>query len=194
MTPPLLAFRLPGLAAEMSEKGGRLWLVTRYTPQKMDDFIAHERYGVTVLEQREPNYDPVALIRFGAELCKQAARSADDWAAAMEAGGVLNPDPRSSRAAAYRCQGDTYAVRGDFEAALKPYQKMVEAFPAWAGGHVLLAKTYLAVDNLPAAAAAFDRAVRFNPAWQGPPASEAARLAAEEDWSGAVALYESIVE
>ena len=193
VTPPGLAFRLPGIAAEMSEAGGRLWLVTRHRPKPSEDYIAHEFYGLTVLEQVEPNYDPLALIRIGAEFCKEAARAADTWATEMEAGGVLNPDPQSSRAAAYRCQGDTYAVVGDFESALRPYEKMVESFP-WAGGYVLLAKTYLEVDNLPAAAAAFAQAVDLNPDWQGQPADEATRLAAAERWSEAVALYESIVE
>ncbi len=192
MRPPVLVSRLPRLAAEMSEAGGRLWLVTRYPPEKMDEFVPHELYGVTVLEQIQPNYDPVALIRMGAELCKQAARSADEWAAAMEAEGVLNPDPRASRAGAYLCQGDTYAEAGDFEAALKPYQKMVASFPGWSGGYVILAKTYIAVDNLPAAAEAYDQAVRFNPAWQGSQADTAARLAAQRQWAEAVAVYETI--
>jgi mannosyltransferase len=193
MQPPVLVSRLPGLAAEMSEAGGRLWLVTRYPP-KMDEFIPHELYGATVLEQIQPNYDPVAIIRMGAELCKQAARSADDWAAEMEAGGVLNPDPRASRAGAYLCQGSTYAAVGDFEAALKPYQKMVESFPGWSGGYVILAKTYIAVDNLPAAVEAYNQAVRFNPAWQGSQADAAARLAAQRQWAEAVALYETITD
>ena len=193
MTPPGLAFRLPGLAADMAESGGRLWLVTRHRPPPSEDYVAYEFYGLTVLEQVEPNYDPVALIRIGADFCRQAARAAEAWAAEMEAGGVLNPDPRSSRAAAYRCQGDTYAVVGDFEAALKPYEQMVESF-SWADGYALLAKTYLEVDNLPAAAAAFAQAVRLNPAWQGIPADEAARLAAAERWSEAIVLYEAIVE
>lgn len=193
MQPPVLVSRLPGLAAEMSAAGGRLWLVTRYTPKKMDEFVPHELYGVTVLEQIQPNYDPVALIRMGAELCKQAARSADEWAATMEAEGVLNPDPRASRAGAYLCQGNTYAAAGDFEAALNPYQKMVESFPGWSGGYVILAKTYIAVDNLPAAADAYNQAVLFNPVWQGSQADTAARLAAQGQWTEAVTVYETII-
>lgn len=194
MSPPGLVFQLPGLAAEMSESGGRLWLVTRHPPSKMKGFVPHHLYGVTVLEQEQPNYDPVAMIRMGAELCKQAARSAEDWAATMAAGGVLSPDYRASKAGAYLCQGDTFAVAGDYEAALEPYQKMVEIFPGWAGGYATLAKTYVAVDNLPAAAAAFAQAVRFNPVWQGPAADEAAKLAQTGAWPQAIALYQSIVE
>jgi len=194
MSSPGLAFRLPGLAADMAASEGRLWLVTRHRPGKLKGFVPHPLYGVTVLAQEQPNYDPVALVRIGAELCKQAARSAEDWAAEMAAGGVLQPDFRASKAGAYLCQGDTYAVAGDFAAALEPYQKMVEIFPGWAGGYATLAKTYLAVDNLPAATVAFQQAVRFNPAWQGPTADQAAELTQAEAWAEAIALYQSIVE
>ncbi len=57
---------------------------------------------------------------------------------------------------------------------------------------MILAKTYIAVDNLPAAAEAYDQAVRFNPAWQGSQADTAARLAAQRQWAEAVAVYETI--
>jgi predicted Zn-dependent protease len=194
MRPPTLAFGLPGIAAEMAETNGRLWLVTRQASAKVKGFEAHHLYGVTILVQQQPNYDPVAITWMGAELCAQAAKGADEWAAEMVAGGVLTPDVRASKAGAYLCQGDTYAVRGDYEAALKPYQKMVEVFPGWAGGYATLAKTYLTVDNLPAAAAAFAQAVRFNPAWQGHQADKAASLMQTQQWAEAVTLYEQIIE
>jgi tetratricopeptide (TPR) repeat protein len=194
LPPPTLVLRLPDAAAKLAESEGRLWLVTRYPPGEMKRFTPHELYGVTVMEQTEPNYDPAWMIRVGADLCQEAARSAYEWAEAMEADGVLNPDPRSSQAAAYRCQGDVYTVVGDYESALKPYQKMVESFPAWAGGYVILAKTYLAVDNLPAAADAFGRAVQLNPEWQGPQTVQAEKLSASEQWPEAVALYQTVIQ
>ena len=192
MSPPVMVSRLPELAAEMSESGGRLWLVTRHTPA-IKRFAPHPFYGVTVLEQTESNYDPVWMVNVGAELCKKAARAADEWAAAMEADGVLNPDARSSRAAAWLCQGDTFVAAGDPERALEAYRKMVESFPGWAGGYATLAQTYVAVDNLPAAAEAFALAVRYNPAWQGAQAEEAARLARAGDFAAAVAVYQAVV-
>lgn len=194
MPPPTLAFRQPGITAEMAAVEGRLWLVTRYPPDGFDHFTPHPFYGVTVFEQTRLEYDPVRIIEMGANLCKQAARNAFDWAALMEAGGVLNPDPRSSQAAAYLCQGDTYAVIGDYERAVKPYQKMVEAFPGWAGGYATLAKTYLEVDNLPAALENFALAVKFNPDWQGVTADEAARLAAEGKLNEAAAVYKDLLD
>lgn len=195
LPPPSLALKLPALAETMRQAGANVWLVTRATPEEeMKGFTPREFYGVTVLEPARPEYDPVRLVEIGAELCGQAAKSAESWAAAMEAGGVLNPDPRSSRAAAYLCQGDTFAVTGDYQRALKPYKKMVEAFPGWAAGYATLAKTYVAVDNLPAAVEAFALAVQYNPHWQGAPADQAAQRVAEGRLPEAVDLYQEIIE
>lgn len=195
MPPPALALKMPGPAEAMRQAGAGMWLVTRATPEDaMDGFTPREFYGVTVLEPSGPEYDPVRLVAIGAELCGQAAKSAESWAAAMTAGGVLNPDPRSSRAAAYLCQGDTFAVTGDYQRALKPYKKMVDAFPGWAAGYATLAKTYVAVDNLPAAVSAFALAVQYNPGWQGARADQAAQWVAEGRLPEAVTLYQEIIE
>ena len=194
MPPPSLAFKLPGIAAEMAKSGGKVWLVSRHKPKESDNYLRHQFYGVWVMEPLQGEYDPVRLVNIGAEFCKRAARQAEEWASAMEAGGVLNPDPRSSKAAAYLCQGDTYALVGDYERALKPYQKMVKAFPGWSGGYVALAKTYLAVDNVPSAVEAFQLAVQYNPNWQGKQADQAAQLAAEGRWQAAAKLYEQLVD
>ncbi|HEY86052.1 MAG TPA: hypothetical protein G4N96_13170, partial [Chloroflexi bacterium] len=194
MPPPSLAFRLPGIAAEMAATGGKVWLVSRHQPKADEDYLRRQFYGVWVMEPLQGEYDPVQLVNIGAEFCKRAARQAEDWAAAMEADGVLNPDPRSSKATAYLCQGDTYAVVGDYERALKPYQKMVKAFPGWADGYATLAKTCLAVDNVPSAVEAFQLAVQYNPNWQGVSADHAAQLATEGRLDDAAALYRKIVD
>lgn len=193
MPPPTLAFRLPGVAADMAAVQGRLWLVTRYPPEEMKGFEPHILHGVTVLEQTRLEYDPVRIIDIGANLCKQAAKTAEAWAAEMAAAGVLTPDPRASKATAYLCQGDTYAVTGDYERALKPHQQMVEAFPGWAGGYLTLAKTYLAVDNLSAASAAFEQAVAFNPAWQTSQSEAATTFARQGNWQKAIELYQAAI-
>ncbi len=193
MPPPTFVRQLPHIAAEMAAVQGRLWLVTRQNPGGYDNFRPHPFYGVTVLEQMQLEYDPVRLIETVAELCKKAARQADDWASDMAVGGVLTPDPRPAAAAGYRCQGDTYLAVGYHEDALKAYRRAIKAFPAWAGGQALLAKTYLAVDNLPASTEAFAQAVALNPSWQGPLADQAAKLAQQGQLSEAIVIYQKII-
>ncbi len=71
---------------------------------------------------------------------------------------------------------------------------MVDAFPGWAAGYATLAKTYVAVDNLPAAVSAFALAVQYNPGWQGARADQAAQWVAEGRLPEAVTLYQEIIE
>jgi len=126
------------------------------------------------------------------DLMEQAVAAAPDWAAQMSAEGVMEPDPRVSRAAAYLFLGDTYRAAGRLPDAVAAYQGTVADYPT-PGGYVLLAKTYEMAGQPEQAVQAYQQAVALNPAWRGPDADAATALAKAGRWVEAEAAYRAIV-
>jgi tetratricopeptide (TPR) repeat protein len=150
--------------------------------------------GVVVSEPQLTVYEPALLIEAALDLARQAVEAAYPWAAEMEAQGVLNPDPRTAKAAALRAWGDALVAAGRPREAIAPYQTAVDIFPGWVGGYLALAETQETVGNLPAAAEAYQQAVAFNLKWHGPTAEEAAALVEAKEWAAALEKYHHIVD
>lgn len=188
-TPAGLAAALPGRAESLRAAGGRVWLVNRFTPELGEALRPVELAGVTVSEPALAVYEPEILQGAMIEVCRQAVAAAYPWAEAMEAGGVLNPDPRTSQAAAYQCLGETLLAAGQVDQAVAAYQAMVEAFPGSASGYLSLAELHEARGDLAAALAAYEQAVATNPTWRGPLADQAVDLAGRGEVEAALAIY-----
>ncbi len=193
LRPPVFVSRLPNIATEMADTQSKVWLVSRYHPQAIKRFTAHEFYGVTVLESTQPEYDPVQLVNIAADVCRHAGESAYDWADEMTKDGVLTPDPRTAQAGAYHCQGEVYAISGDIERAIRPYKKMINAFPELPQGYIFLAEMYVALDDFASASEAYAQGIARNPKWQGTLADEAHLLVQAKQWQEAVEMYQLII-
>jgi tetratricopeptide (TPR) repeat protein len=177
----------------MRTYGGKVWAVNRFAPAEMPASQNIGYPGLVVSEPKLAIYEPALMVEAAIDLAAQAVDAAYPWATEAEAQGVLNPDPRTARAAALRAWGDALVAAGRPEAALEPYQTAVDIFPGWVSGFMALAKTQEAVGNLPAAAEAYRQAVAFNLKWHGPQADEAAALVEAGQWEMALQKYHQII-
>jgi tetratricopeptide (TPR) repeat protein len=193
LTPAALVTNIEGHAAGLRQGGGRVWAVNRFAPAETPVSTNVVFPGVVLSEPHLAVYEPALLAEAAIDLARQAVDAAYPWAAAAEAGGVLNPDPRTAQAAALRAWGDALVAAGRPEAALVPYQRAVDSFPGWVNGFIVLAETQAAVGNFPAAAEAYRQAVAFNLDWQGPQADEAAALVEAGQWRAALEKYNRII-
>jgi hypothetical protein len=194
LPPAALVSSLPDRVASMRTSGGRVWAVTRFRPAPMAAVQSVPFAGLTVSEPRMPIYEPELLAAAMVDLMQQAVAAAPGWAADMSAQGVMDPDPRVARAAAYLFLGDVYRAAGRLPEAVAAYEAMVADYPGSPGGYVTLAEAYQAGGQFEAAVRAYQRAVALNPAWQGAPAQAAASLAEAGGWAKAAAAYQGIVE
>jgi tetratricopeptide (TPR) repeat protein len=194
LTPAAFVANIERYAAEMRAGGGRLWAVNRFAPTETPGIKNISFAGVYLSEPQLTVYEPSLLAEVAINLARQAVGAAYPWAAAAEAQGVLNPDPRTAQAAALRAWGDALVAAGRPKEALVPYQTAVDIFPGWVSGFVVLAETQEAVGNLMAAAEAYRQAVSFNRKWQGPLADRAAALIEAGQWPAALEQYHRIVK
>lgn len=194
LTPAALVTNIQGRAEGLRAGGGKIWVISRFAPAESPAAKNIEFSGVVLAEPQVPVYEPELLAGAALDLANQAVEAAYPWAAAAEAQGVLNPDPRTAQAVALRALGDTWLAAGRPQEALAAYQRAVDIFPGWVNGYLALAETQEAVGNLAAAAQAYQQAVAFNLAWQGALADEAARLIAEEQWPAAIETYHRLMK
>ena len=193
LTPAALVTNIERHATSLRDYGGRIWAVNRFAPAESPALRNVTFEGVIVSEPLLPVYEPELLSQAATDLAAQAVEAAYPWAAAMEAEGVLDPDPRTAQAAALRALGDTLLAAGRPVEALEPYQRAVEIFPGWVNGFIALAEAQQAVGNVPAAVEAYRQAVAFNLAWQGPAAAEADILVQSGQWEKALQVYQQII-
>jgi tetratricopeptide (TPR) repeat protein len=181
-------------AESLRATGGRVWAINRFEPVESPVMKNIVFPGVVVTEPELSVYEPAILTEAALGLARQAVDAAYPWAAEMEAQGVLNPDPRTARAAALRALGDTLVAAGRPQEAIEPYQTAVDIFPGWVSGYLALAETQEALGNLPAAVEAYRQAVSYNLKWHGSAAEQAAALVAAGQWAEAVARYHQIID
>jgi uncharacterized membrane protein len=193
LTPAAMVNNIERRVEGLRAGGGRVWAVNRFEPTETAASKNVVFPGVVISEPQLAVYEPEILTQAAIELAAQAVTAAYPWAAAAEAQGILNPDPRTAKAAALRSLGDTFVAAGRPVEALEPYQASVALFPGDPNGFIALAETYEAVGDLPAAAAAYQQAIRFNLAWQGAEAKQAAALIEANNWPAALELYRAII-
>jgi tetratricopeptide (TPR) repeat protein len=194
LTPAAMVTNIEGRLAGLRQGNGRIWAVNRFAPTGIDAFDNHSFSGVVISEPRLAVFEAEPLTGAALNLAGQAVDAAYSWAAEAEAQGVLNPDPRTARAAALRAQGDTLLAAGQPEAAISAYRAAVESFPGWVGGFLALAEAHRAAGNLPATAEAYRNAVKFNLDWHGPAADSAAELVDAGEWQAAIEAYQQLVD
>jgi tetratricopeptide (TPR) repeat protein len=194
LPPAALVASLPDRAGSMRASGGRVWALTRFQPAAVAAVRSVQFPGLTISEPVVPIYEPEVLTAGMIDLMQQAVDAAPTWATEMSAGGVLDPDPRVARAAAYLFLGDVYRAAGRVREAVVAYEAMVGEYSASAGGHATLAEAYLEAGQPKAAVMAYQRAVALNPNWQGPLAEKAAALAEAGRWKEAAATYQEIIK
>lgn len=194
LTPAALATNIQGHARSLRANGGRVWAVNRFAPGGAGAWENIEFSGVVVSEPQIVVYEPEVLVLGAIDLATQAVEAAYPWAAQAEGQGVLNPDPRTAKAAALKALGDTLVAAGRTQEAIEPYQTAVTIFPGWVNGFVALAETQEAAGNPQGAAEAYRQAVLFNSAWQGAAADEATRLVEAGQWAAALEKYHQIME
>ncbi len=194
LTPAAMVTNIGGRSEGLRSGGGRIWAVNRYPPNESGNFKNIEFTGVTISEPQVTVYEPQLLAGAALDLASQAVDAAYPWARQAEAQGVLDPDPRTARAAALRAYGDTLVAANRPQEAIEPYQIAVDIFPGWTGGFVALAEAQVLVGNAPAAVKAYQQAVIYNPHWQGPLADEASVLLEAQQWEKALELYQQIVD
>lgn len=193
LTPAAMVTNIERRAAELRAYGGRVWAVNRFAPRESPALRNLFFSGVVISEPQLVVYEPSLLTEAAIDLATQAVEAAYPWAAEAQAQGVLDPDPRTARAAALRAWGDALMAAGQPQEATAPYQTAVNIFPGWVEGFVALAEAHQAAGNLPAAAEAYQQAVIFNPKWQGPQANEAAALVRAGEWGSALEKYHLII-
>lgn len=193
LTPAAMVTNIERRAEELRVHGGRVWAINRFAPAESAAAKNVEFAGVVVSEPLLPIYEPEPLTLGAVDLAGQAVEAAYPWAAEAERQGVLDPDPRTARAAALLALGDTLMAAGQPQAALEPYQIAVDIFPGWVNGFLALAEAHQAVGDVPAAVEAYRQAVVFNTRWQGTEADEAIRLAQAGQWETALKKYHQIV-
>ncbi|MBN1219128.1 MAG: hypothetical protein JXM69_09375 [Anaerolineae bacterium] len=193
LTPAAMVTNIERHVESMRANGGRVWAVNRFAPAESAALKNIVFPGVVVSEPQLTVYEPTLLAAAAIDLAGQAVDAAYLWAAEAEAQGVLDPDPRTARAAALRAWGDGLVAAGRPEEALEPYQTAVDIFPGWVDGLITLAQTQQALGNFPAAAQTYRQAVAFNRKWQGPAADEAAALVEAGQWQMALEKYHQII-
>ncbi len=194
LTPAALLTNIQGRATGLRQGGGRIWAVNRFAPAETPAFKNRSFSGVVISEPKLAVYEAGPLTEAVLGLAAQAVEAAYPWAAAAEAQGVLNPDPRTAKAGALRALGDALVAAGRPAAAIEPYQTAVNIFPGWVDGFIALGEAYEATGNLPAAVQAYQQAVAFNLKWRGPAADEAARLLEAQNWAAALKHYHQIIK
>ena len=194
LTPAAMVTNIQQHAETLRQYGGRVWAVNRFAPSESPALKNIKFPGVVVSEPQLTVYEPALLTQAALDLAHQAIDAAYPWAAEAEVQGVLNPDPRTAKAAALRAWADTLVAAGRSEQALAPYQTAVDIFPGWVDGLLALAETQEKVGNTQAAAKTYREAVKFNLKWQGPPAAAAAALVETGQWSQALEKYHQIIE
>ncbi|MCB0214692.1 MAG: hypothetical protein KDJ52_35460, partial [Anaerolineae bacterium] len=194
LTPAAMVTNIERRTEELRAHGGQVWAVNRIAPMES----AAQRNiifpGVVVSEPKLPIYEAQPLTQGAIRLASQAVDAAYPWAAEAQQQGVLDPDPRTARAAALLALGDTLMAAGQPEAALEPYQIAVDIFPGWVNGFLALAEAHQAAGNVPAAVEAYRQAVAFNMQWQGPEANEAITLSEAGQWETALEKYHQITK
>jgi hypothetical protein len=193
LTPAAMVTNIEGRAEGLRAGGGRIWAVNRFAPAETPASRNIVFPGVVVSEPKVVVYEPDLLAGAAIDLAAQAVEAAYPWAAEAEAQGILNPDPRTAKAAALRALGDTLMAAHRPAEALEPYQTAVTIFPGWTNGFIALGEAYEATGNLPAAAEAYRQAVRFNLEWQGAEANQAAALLEANNWPAALEIYRTII-
>lgn len=193
LTPAAMVANIERRAEGMRTGGGRVWAVNRFAPRESSTLKNIPFTGVVVSEPQIAVYEPALLTEATLEVAAQAVEAAYPWAAAAEAQGVLNPDPRTAKAAALRAWGDTLMAAGRPTEAITPYQTAVDTFPGWVNGFIALAEAYEQTGNLPAAAENYQKAVLFNINWHGPQANQAAALLEAGEWAAALEKYHQII-
>lgn len=194
LTPAAFVANIDRYAAEMRASNGRVWAVNRFAPVDLPALKNISFSGVVVSEPQLAVYEPEPLTLAAIHLAQQAVEAAYPWAAEAQAQGVLDPDPRTARAAALRALGDTLVAAGRLQEALAAYQTAVDIFPGWVSGFIVLAETQEAVGNMQAAAEAYRQAVNFNLKWHGTEAEQAAALVEAGQWAAAVEHYHQITK
>ena len=195
LTPAALVTNIERRVNSMRTAGGRVWAVNRFAPAELPVLKNVPFAGVVISEPTIPVYEPALLTEAAINLARQAVSAAYPWAAEAEAGGVLNPDPRTAQAAALAALGDTLVAAGRYAEALEPYQTAIDIFPGWVNGYLNLAQTQEAVGNRQAAAQAYRLAVIYNLNWRNTPAAaEAAALVDSRQWARALEIYHQIIE
>jgi len=192
LTPAAMVTNIERRVESLRTTGGRVWAVNRFAPADLPALQNHAFSGVVVSEPALAVYEPALLTEAAVNLAEQAVEAAYPWAAAAQAQGVLDPDPRTARAAALRALGDTLVAARRLPKAVTAYQTAVDIFPGWVGGFLALAQTQEKLGNLPAAAEAYRQAVAFNLDWHGPAADQAAALVEAGQWQAALAQYHQI--
>jgi 4-amino-4-deoxy-L-arabinose transferase-like glycosyltransferase len=194
LTPATMVTNIEGRVEGLRAGGGKVWAVNRFAPAESPVSRNVDFTGVVISEPLVAVYEPALLTEAAIDLAAQAVDAAYPWAAQAEAQGVLNPDPRTARAAALRAWGDVLLAAGRPAEAVTAYQTAVDIFPGWVGGFIALGEAYETVGNLPEAVKAYQQAVAFNLNWQGAEAHEAAALAEAENWPAALEKYHHIID
>ncbi len=193
LTPAAMVTNIERRVDSMRTTGGRVWAVNRFAPANLPALENHTFSGVVVSEPTLAVYEPALLTEAAVNLAGQAVEAAYPWAAEAEAQGVINPDPRTARAAALRSLGDTLVAAHRLPEAVDAYQTAIDIFPGWVGGFLALAETQEMQGNWPAAAEAYRQAVIFNLDWHGPAANDAAALVEAGQWQAALEQYHKII-
>jgi hypothetical protein len=193
LTPAAMVTNIEPHVEMMRANGGRVWAVNRFAPAESPALRNIVLPGVVLSEPQLTVYEPELLTEAAIDLAAQAVTAAYPWAAEAEAQGVLDPDPRTARAAALLAWGDVLVAAGRPEEALAPYQTAVDIFPGWVSGLIALAETQEAMGNLSAAADAYRQAVAHNLKWQGSRADEAAVFVEAGQWEMAIEKYHQII-
>ncbi len=192
-TPAMLVATLPDRVTGMRVSGGRVWAVTRFHPHAMAAVQPVVFRGLVISAPVLPVYDATVLTESVIDLMRQAVAAAPEWARQMTTQGLMQPDARVTRAAAYLFLGDTLRAAGRLTEAIAAYQAMLTDDPNPPGGYVALAEAYVAAGRFEDAVHAYQQAVARQPRWQGARAEAAAALANAGEWAAAAAAYQALI-
>ncbi|MEM7346384.1 MAG: glycosyltransferase family 39 protein [Chloroflexota bacterium] len=194
LTPAALVTNIERRVEQLRNNAGRVWAVNRFAPTESPASKNINFVGNVILSEPQLSvYEPNLLAEATLSLATQAVEAAYPWAAAVEADGVINPDPRTAQAVALRALGDTQVALGQPEKAVESYQTAVDIFPGWVSGFIVLGETQEAIGNLPEAAKAYQQAVSYNLDWHGPAADAAVDLLESGSWEAAITEYHKII-
>ncbi len=193
LTPAAMVTNIEHRVDGLRAGGGQMWAVNRFAPAESQYATNIVFSGVVISEPQLTVYEPAALTTAAMDLAAQAVDAAYPWAAEADSQGVLDPDPRTARAAALRAWGDTLVAAGRPAEAIAAYQTAVDIFPGWVNGFIALAEAHEITGNVPNAVEAYQQAVNFNLQWQGPQADEAYALVEAGRWEDALERYRQII-
>ncbi len=191
-TPAMLVATLPRRIEGMRISGGRVWAITRFHPRPVAAVRLVEFPGLVISEPVLPIYEIAVLREAVTDLMRQAVTAAPKWAEQMTAQGLMQPDARVTRAAAYLFLGDVLRASGRLSEAIAAYQAMVTDDPDPPGGYLALAEVYMAAGHFEEAVYAYRQAVARQPRWQGMRAAAADALADAGEWAAAAAAYQAL--